>query len=193
MSTQIVRSVVATPSSRTVYCHVRVPEPPRNANASNWLTGGLSEESNILTPLLITVLVPAGSGGVMRATIVSLVPSLTGDGERLSKLTSGNDSSSWACVLPLKTRAARLRQKTRTRKGRAPAARLRTNPLGAVGIDVLLGTAKNVANPRRAVLGPKLKLRRTLFTSQCHTIAHEGSWQKAGRANSSPVVTNTYN
>ena len=106
----------------------------------------------------------------MRATIVSCVPSRTGEGERLSKLTSGNDSSSWACVLPPKTSAARLRQKARARTGRAPATRLRADPLSNVRDGKFLATARIMATPRRAVLGPQLKPRRTPFIGQCQTI-----------------------
>ena len=91
---QTVLPVVVTPSSGTRYDVTRVSWPPLNAHAISSSAKARSESfqvSNTLIPPLITVLVAAGSGSLMRTVTLILVPSRTGDGETLSNHTVGND------------------------------------------------------------------------------------------------------
>ena len=92
---QTVRSVVVTPSSGTVYEISRVSWPPLKAQAINSSAKVPSDASfhvsNTLIPPLITTVDVAGSGSLMRTVTVSLPPSRTGDGARLTSETTGSD------------------------------------------------------------------------------------------------------
>lgn len=124
---QTVLPVVVPPSSGTRNVISRVSWPPLKTHAINWSAKVPRESfhvSNTLIPPRITVVDVAGSGSLMRTVTVTLVPSLTGDGETFSIHTVGSD---WALASLSAVTSARARRVLRTTIGRVAAMRTRNS------------------------------------------------------------------